>query len=80
MLEQRSNFVQEPAQTIMSRQYIFTISELTKKYGQRTVLNNIWLAFYPGAKIGVLGRNGSGKSTLLQIMAGVEKNLMVKPG
>ncbi len=57
----------------MSRQYIFTISELTKKFGQRTVLNNIWLAFYPGAKIGVLGKNGSGKSTLQKIMAGVEK-------
>jgi len=57
----------------MSRQYIFTISELTKKHGQKVVLNNIWLAFYPGAKIGVLGKNGSGKSTLQRIMAGVEK-------
>lgn len=54
----------------MSRQYIFTIANLTKKHGQKTVLNNIWLAFYPGAKIGVLGRNGSGKSTLMRIMAG----------
>lgn len=54
----------------MSRQYIFTIANLTKKHGQKTVLNNIWLAFYPGAKIGVLGRNGAGKSTLLRIMAG----------
>ncbi len=54
----------------MSRQYIFTIASLTKKHGQKTVLNNIWLAFYPGAKIGVLGRNGSGKSTLMRIMAG----------
>ena len=54
----------------MSKQYIFTIADLTKKHGQREVLANIWLAFYPGAKIGVLGRNGSGKSTLLRIMAG----------
>ena len=54
----------------MARQYIHTIADLTKKYGQREVLKGIWLAFYPGAKIGVLGANGSGKSTLLRIMAG----------
>jgi ATP-binding cassette ChvD family protein len=46
---------------------------LTKRYGQREVLKDIWLAFYPGAKIGVLGRNGSGKSTLLRIMAGWDR-------
>jgi len=57
----------------MNRQYIYTIERLTKKHGQREVLNNIWLAFFPGAKIGVLGRNGSGKSTLLQIMAGTDR-------
>ncbi len=56
----------------MSKQYIFTIAGLTKKYAQREVLKDIWLAFYPGAKIGVLGRNGSGKSTLLRVMAGEE--------
>src|SRR5215510_12859757 len=54
----------------MSRQYIYTIERLTKKHGQREVLKDIWLAFYPGAKIGVLGRNGAGKSTVLRIMAG----------
>lgn len=58
----------------MGQQYIFTTSQLTKKYGQREVLKDIGLCFYPGAKIGVLGRNGSGKSTLLRIMAGVEKD------
>jgi ATP-binding cassette ChvD family protein len=58
----------------MSRQYIFTIEHLTKKHGQKEVLKDIWLAFYPGAKIGVLGSNGAGKSTLLRIMAGVDKN------
>src|SRR5215217_3349755 len=60
-------------QPIMSRQYIYTIERLTKKHGQREVLKDIWLSFYPGAKIGVLGRNGSGKSTLLRIMAGKDK-------
>src|SRR5262245_20192544 len=54
----------------MGAQYIYQMQGLTKKYGQREVLKDIWLAFYPGAKIGVLGRNGSGKSTLLRIMAG----------
>jgi sulfate-transporting ATPase len=56
----------------MSRQYIFTMERLTKKHGQREILKDVWLAFFPGAKIGVLGRNGSGKSTLLRIMSGVD--------
>ena len=54
----------------MSRQYIYQVEDLTKKHGQKTVLDDIWLAFYPGAKIGVLGPNGAGKSTLMRIMAG----------
>jgi sulfate-transporting ATPase len=54
----------------MSGQHIFQIQSLVKKQGTREVLKDIWLAFYPGAKIGVLGRNGSGKSTLMRIMAG----------
>src|SRR5262245_20390937 len=58
----------------MSRQYIYTIERLLKKHGQREVLKDIWLAFYPGAKIGVLGRNGAGKSMLLRIMAGMDKD------
>ncbi len=58
----------------MGAKYIYQISGLTKKYGQREVLKDIWLAFYPGAKIGVLGRNGAGKSTLLKIMAGLDRD------
>jgi sulfate-transporting ATPase len=57
----------------MGKQHIYQIADLVKKHGQKEVLKNIWLAFYPGAKIGVLGRNGSGKSTLLRIMAGQDK-------
>src|SRR5947209_10158215 len=60
----------------MSEQYIFTIENLTKAYGKREVLKNIWLAFYPGAKIGVIGSNGAGKSTLLRVMALVEKDFI----
>ncbi len=58
----------------MSEKYIYTIADLTKKHGQKEVLKNIWLSFYPGAKIGVLGKNGAGKSTLLRIMAGGDKD------
>jgi ATP-binding cassette ChvD family protein len=57
----------------MGKKYIYQMAGLTKKYGRREVLKDIWLAFYPAAKIGVLGRNGAGKSTLLRIMAGIEK-------
>ena len=58
----------------MNRQFIYQIERLTKRHGQKEVLKDIWLAFYPGAKIGVLGSNGAGKSTLLRIMAGEDKN------
>jgi len=59
----------------MGKKYIYTIENLTKKHGPREVLKEIYLAFYPGAKIGVLGRNGSGKSTLLKIMAGQDSEI-----
>ena len=55
------------------RQFIYHMQGLTKTYpGNRKVLENINLSFYPDAKIGVLGVNGSGKSTLLRIMAGID--------
>ncbi len=55
-------------------QYVFNMVKLSKSYGTKEVLKGIYLSFFPGAKIGVLGLNGSGKSTLLKIMAGLEKN------
>jgi len=58
----------------MARQFVYHMQGLTKTYpGNRKVLENINLSFYPDAKIGVLGINGSGKSTLLRIMAGIDK-------
>jgi ATP-binding cassette ChvD family protein len=55
------------------RQFVYFMQGLTKVYpGNRKVLENIHLQFYPDAKIGVLGVNGSGKSTLLRIMAGID--------
>jgi energy-dependent translational throttle protein EttA len=57
----------------MARQFIYHMQGLTKTYpGNRKVLENVHLSFYPDAKIGVLGPNGSGKSTLLRIMAGID--------
>jgi sulfate-transporting ATPase len=60
----------------MSERYIFQIEKLTKVYDRKEVLKDIWLAFYPGAKIGVLGSNGAGKSTLLRIMALEDKDFI----
>jgi ATP-binding cassette ChvD family protein len=58
----------------MARQFIYHMQDLSKTYpGNRKVLENINLSFYPDAKIGVLGVNGAGKSTLLRIMAGLDQ-------
>ncbi|MDA0786853.1 MAG: energy-dependent translational throttle protein EttA [Proteobacteria bacterium] len=55
-------------------QYVYVMKGLTKVFpGGRKVVEDVWLSFMPGAKIGVLGLNGSGKSTLLKIMAGLDK-------
>src|SRR5918912_1315863 len=57
-----------------TRQFVYHMQGLTKTYpGNRKVLENVHLSFYPDAKIGVLGPNGAGKSTLLRIMAGLDK-------
>ncbi len=56
-------------------QYIYVMKGLNKAYpGGKKVLDNVWLSFLPGAKIGVLGVNGAGKSTLMRIMAGIDKD------
>ena len=57
----------------MARQFIYHMSDLTKAYGPKKVLENVHLSFYPDAKIGILGPNGAGKSTILRIMAGLDK-------
>ncbi len=59
----------------MARQFIYHMQDLSKTYpGNRKILENINLSFYPDAKIGVLGVNGAGKSTLLRIMAGLDQD------
>jgi ATP-binding cassette ChvD family protein len=61
----------------MAGEYIFTMRDLRKVVPpSREILKGIHLAFFPGAKIGVLGANGAGKSSLLRIMAGVDKDFL----
>ena len=59
----------------MAPQFIYVMKKLRKVVPvSRIILDDIWLSFYPGAKIGVLGANGAGKSSLLRIMAGVDQD------
>ena len=60
----------------MTQQFIFTMIGLNKFYGKKQVLKDIYLSFFPGAKIGIVGENGSGKSTVLRIMAGEEREFL----
>ncbi len=56
----------------MAEKFIFHMYRINKFYGQKQVLRDINLSFYPGAKIGIVGENGSGKTTVLRIMAGLD--------
>ena len=60
----------------MAGEYVFNLQKLTKQHNKTTILNEITLAFFFGAKIGVIGGNGAGKSTLLRIMAGEDTDYM----
>jgi len=60
----------------LAHEFVYTMNDLRKVIGDRTILDGITLSFLPGAKIGVLGANGAGKSTLLRIMAGVDDDIM----
>ena len=53
-------------------EFIYTMYKVRKTAGEKVILDDVTLSFYPGAKIGVVGPNGAGKSTMLKIMAGLE--------
>jgi ATP-binding cassette ChvD family protein len=59
----------------MARQFCYHMQGLTKKFGNKTILDNVHLSFYPDAKIGLIGVNGAGKSTLMKVMAGVDSEV-----
>ncbi|MCZ3387354.1 MAG: energy-dependent translational throttle protein EttA [Actinomycetia bacterium] len=65
-------------------EFIYTMSKARKAHGDKVILDNVTLAFYPGAKIGVVGPNGAGKSSVLKIMAGLDQpsngEAMLSPG
>jgi len=58
--------------TTDDKKIIYSMYQLSKRYGTKQVLKDISLSYFYGAKIGVIGLNGSGKSTLLKIMAGLD--------
>ncbi|MBQ6245348.1 MAG: energy-dependent translational throttle protein EttA [Kiritimatiellae bacterium] len=60
----------------MAGEYVFSLQHVTKQHNAKTVLDDVTLAFFFGAHIGVIGANGSGKSSLLKILAGVDKEFM----
>ena len=57
----------------MAGEYVYSIENVTRQQGVKTILDDVTLTFFFGAKIGVIGPNGSGKTTLLRIMAGLDK-------
>ena len=54
-------------------EYIYTMSKARKSVGDKVILDDVSMSFYPGAKIGMVGPNGAGKSTILKIMAGLDQ-------
>ncbi|MDO5493798.1 MAG: ATP-binding cassette domain-containing protein, partial [Nesterenkonia sp.] len=54
-------------------EFIYTMIKARKKVGDKVILDDVTMSFYPGAKIGVVGPNGAGKSTILKIMAGLDE-------
>jgi len=60
----------------MAGEYVYTLENLTKQHGAKTILEDVSLSFFFGARIGVIGGNGSGKSSLLKIMAGLDSEFM----
>ncbi|HLS01220.1 MAG TPA: ATP-binding cassette domain-containing protein, partial [Beutenbergiaceae bacterium] len=54
-------------------EFIYTMVKARKAHGEKVILDDVSMSFYPGAKIGMVGPNGAGKSTILKIMAGLDQ-------
>ena len=54
-------------------EFIYTMKKVRKAHGDKVILDDVTMSFYPGAKIGVVGPNGAGKSSILKIMAGLDQ-------
>ncbi|BBY01791.1 energy-dependent translational throttle protein EttA [Mycobacterium seoulense] len=68
------SFLKEPERhTRGMAEFIYTMKKVRKAHGDKVILDDVTLSFYPGAKIGVVGPNGAGKSSVLRIMAGLDK-------
>lgn len=61
-------------------EFIYTMTKARKAVGEKLILDDVSMSFFPGAKIGVVGPNGAGKSTILKIMAGLDTPPTAKPG
>ena len=59
-------------------EFIYTMKNVRKAHGDKVILDNVTMSFYPGAKIGVVGPNGAGKSSILKIMAGLEQQIQLR--
>ena len=60
----------------MAGEYVFNLQNVTKHHEKKVILDDVNLAFFHGAHIGVIGANGAGKSSLLKILAGLDKDYM----
>src|SRR4051812_26155460 len=84
MNSQSPTKIPAPMSSIESNKIIYSMIGVSKHFDKKVILNDIFLSYFYGAKIGVLGLNGSGKSSLLKILAGVDKNfegtIQVSPG
>ena len=61
-------------------EFIYTMTKARKAVGDKVILDDVSMSFFPGAKIGVVGPNGAGKSTILKIMAGLTLRPTARPG
>ena len=63
----------QPTTVVCMAEFIYQMIKARKKVGDKVILDDVTMSFFPGAKIGMVGPNGAGKSTILKIMAGLDE-------